>query len=430
MNEFSYRNGTLYAENVPVKLLAEKFGTPLYIYSKNHFLGQFNAIKKAFAELNPVICYAMKANANFSIMQEMAKAGAGVDTVSLGEIARAIKAGADPKKIVFAGVGKRDDEIEYALDQDILMFTVESEPELDAINAVAAKRKKVAPVALRINPDVDPKTHKHISTGKRENKFGIDIARAQAAIAQVKGLKNLKLLGLHMHIGSQITEFDKHGEAIDKVSALVKFAREQGMPLEYLDVGGGYGIAYKPEQGVGPGIEEFAKNMIPRIKATGLKLVMEPGRYICGNGGILVTSVIYDKPSGDKNFLVVDAAMNDLIRPSIYEAYHKIWPVNATTEVDAALDAKSGTKYDVVGPICESTDFLAKERMLPKSKRGDLLAVFSAGAYGYAMASTYNQRPRVAEIVVDGKNFWLARQRETLEDLTRADVLKPQVQTA
>ncbi len=430
MNEFSYKNGSLYAENVPVKTLVEKFGSPLYIYSKNHFLGQFDAIKKAFAELKPIVCYAIKANANFGIMQEMAKAGAGVDTTSRGEIARAIKAGADPKKIVFAGVGKRDDEIEYALEVGILMFTVESEAELDAINAVAAKRKQVAPIALRIDPDVDPKTHKHISTGKRENKFGIDIARAQAAISQVKGLKNLKLMGLHMHIGSQITEFDKHGEAIDKVSALIKFAKEQGMPLEYLDVGGGYGIAYKPEQGEGPSITEFAKNMIPRIKATGLKLVMEPGRYICGNGGILVTRVLYDKPSGDKNFLVVDAAMNDLIRPSIYEAYHKIWPVDANLAVDAPLDAKAGVKYDVVGPICESTDFLAKERMLPKSKRGDLLAVFSAGAYGYAMSSTYNQRPRVAEIIVDGNKFWLSRQRETLEDLTRADVLKPEIQTA
>lgn len=429
MNEFAYRNGTLFAENVPVKTLARKFGTPLYVYSKNHFLGQFDAIKKAFSELNPIVCYAIKANANFSMMQEMARAGAGFDTTSKGEIQRSIKAGADPKKIVFAGVGKRDDEIEYALDEGILMFTVESEPELDAINAIAARRKQVAQVALRINPDVDPKTHKHISTGKRENKFGVDIPRAKKAIEQVKKLNSLKLAGLHMHIGSQITEFDKHSEAIDKIAELVKFAREAGIKLEYLDVGGGYGIAYKNEQGEGPPIGEFARLMIPRIKATGLKLIMEPGRYICGNGGVLVTTVLYDKPSGDKNFLAVDAAMNDLIRPSIYEAYHKIWPVDATLPVDAPLDGQTGLKYDVVGPICESTDFLAKERMLPKSKRGDLLAVFSAGAYGFTMSSNYNQRTRAAEVIVDGNKFWLSRERETLEDLMRHDVLKPVVQT-
>lgn len=425
MNAFTYKNNTLFAENVPVKLLAQKFGTPLYIYSKNHFLKRLESIRAAFSELDPIVCFAIKANACFGIMQAMAQAGAGVDTVSRGEIERAVKAGADPKKIVFAGVAKRDDEIEYALDVGILMFTVESEPELEAINAVAARRGVTAPVALRINPDVDPKTHKHISTGKRENKFGIDIARAEAALAQVALLKNLRLVGLHLHIGSQITEFDKHAEAIEKVTPLIQKAKAAGQPIEYLDVGGGYGIAYTKEQGEGPDIALFAKNMLPRIKATGLKLVMEPGRFISGNGGLLVTQVVYDKPSGDKNFLAVDAAMNDLIRPSIYDAYHKIWPVDTSLPVDSTVEG--GVKYDVVGPICESTDFLAKDRLLPKCKRGDLLAVFSAGAYGFTMASNYNQRPRVAEVIVDGDKYWLARKRETLEDLMRHDVLKPDI---
>jgi diaminopimelate decarboxylase len=433
-NDFHYKGGALYCEGVPVAQIAEKCGTPVYIYSQNHFLNQHKSILDAFAEVDPLVCYSVKANGNLGLLRAMALAGSGFDAVSKGEIYRALRAGADPKKIVFAGVGKQPAEIDYALEQGILMFNVESEAELEAISRVAARRKTEAPIALRINPDVDPKTHKYISTGKRENKFGIDLVRAEACAKRIRELKNLRLIGLHIHIGSQITLADRHSEAIDKITPFIKQLQKQDFPLQFLNVGGGFGISYHPGEAVA--IDDFAAEMVPLIKALGLKMVSEPGRFICGNGGALISRVIYDKPSGDKNFLVVDAAMNDLLRPSIYQAYHLCWPAkHAMPDCSAVGDdsllekeqtlGKSPVIYDVVGPVCESGDYFALGRKLPKMNEGDLLAVFSAGAYGMAMASNYNTRGRPAEVIVDGDDFWVARERETIEDQIRGERLTP-----
>lgn len=431
--EFHYKNGELYCEDVPVQQIAAKAGTPVYIYSQDHFLKQHESIVQAFKEVDPLVCYSVKSNSNLGILRAMALAGSGFDAVSKGEIYRALRAGAEPDKIVFAGVGKTPEEIDYALEQGILMFNVESEAELDTISKVAAKRKTEAPIALRINPDVDPKTHKYISTGKRENKFGIDLIRAEACAKRIKELKNLRLRGLHIHIGSQITQDDRHAEAIDKVTPFIKKLKEQDFPLEFLNVGGGYGISYHPGEGLP--IKDFAGKMAPKIKALGLKMLCEPGRFISGNGGVLLTQVIYDKPSGDKHFLIVDGAMNDLLRPSIYQAYHLTWPVKhmglpdgSALGNDSPLKEEAiadGETYDVVGPICESGDYFALGRKLPKMNDGELLAVFSCGAYGMAMASNYNTRGRPAEVIVDGDNYWVARERETIEDQIRGERLTP-----
>jgi diaminopimelate decarboxylase len=432
--EFHYKGSELFCENVPVARIADKVGTPVYIYSQNHFLNQFKAIQEAFKEVEPLVCYAIKANGNLGILRAMALAGSGFDCVSKGEIYRALRAGASPDKIVFAGVGKQAYEIDYALEQGILMFNVESESELELISKVAGKRKVEAPIALRLNPDVDPKTHKYISTGKRESKFGIDLQRAEKCLARIKELKNLRLRGLHIHIGSQITQSDRHAEAIDKITALVNKVKKGDFPLEFINVGGGFGISYKP--GEGQPIGEFAKQMAPKIRAMGLKMLSEPGRFISGNGGILLTRVVFDKPSGDKNFLIVDGAMNDLLRPSIYQAYHLAWPAKQQGVPDgAALGDKSpltdanlgkdAVTYDVVGPVCESGDYFALDRKLPRMKEGDLLAIFSAGGYGMAMASNYNTRGRPPEVIVNDGEFWIARDRETIEDQLRAERLTP-----
>ncbi|MHC4839942.1 MAG: diaminopimelate decarboxylase, partial [Planctomycetota bacterium] len=415
-----------------VSQIADKLGTPIYIYSQKHFVRQGKVLAEAFKAVEPLVCYSIKSNSNLGILRAMAIAGMGFDAVSKGEIYRAIRAGAEPQKIVFAGVGKREDEIDYALEQGILMFNVESEAELDTISKVAGKRKCEAPIALRINPDVDPKTHKYISTGKRENKFGIDLQRAESCLKRIKELKNLRLRGLHIHIGSQIIGPDRHAEAIQKITPFIEKVKKADFPLEFLNIGGGFGISYKP--GEAPDLSAFAEQMVPKIKATGLKMLSEPGRSISGNGGIFITKVVYDKPSGEKNFLIVDGAMNDLLRPSIYEAYHLAWPVESKGLKDgAALAADSplkaepneGVTYDVVGPICESGDYLALGRKLPKMESGQLLAVFSSGAYGATMASNYNTRGRPPEVIVEGGEYWVARERETIEDLIRGERLTP-----
>jgi diaminopimelate decarboxylase len=432
--EFHYKGGELFCEQVPVARIASKVGTPAYIYSQNHFVNQMNSIREAFADVEPLVCYSIKANSNLGLLRAMALAGSGFDAVSRGEIYRALRAGADPQKIVFAGVGKRDDEIDYALEQGILMFNVESEAELELISKVAGRRKVEAPIALRLNPDVDPKTHKYISTGQRESKFGIDFERAKNCLKRIKELKNLRLKGLHIHIGSQITKDDRHSEAIAKVLDMVNTVRKQDFPLEYLNVGGGFGISYKPGEGLP--INAFAKQMLPRLKETGLKMISEPGRFIAGNGGILLTSVMYNKPSGDKNFVIVDGAMNDLLRPSIYEAYHLAWPVKQQGLPDGpALGNKSplteknlgknAVTSDIVGPVCETGDYFALDRKLPRVDSGDLVAIFSAGAYGFVMSGNYNTRSRPPEVIVDGNEFWVARERETIEDLVRGERLTP-----
>ena len=431
---FHYKGGELFCENVPVAKIAARVGTPVYIYSQDHFVRQVQAIKDAFRDVQPLVCYAVKSSSNLGLLRSMALAGAGFDTVSRGEIYRALRAGAEPGTIVFAGIGKQAEEIEYALEQGILMFNVESEPELELISKVAAKRKTEAPIALRINPDVDPQTHKYISTGKSENKFGIDLKRAEECLKRIRELKNLRLRGIHIHIGSQILKNDRHAEAIDRVLPFIEKARKMDFPLEYINVGGGFGIAY--DVGQGTPIEDFAKLMVPLIQKTGLKMISEPGRFISGNGGLLLTQVVYVKKSADKDFLIVDAAMNDLIRPTIYQAFHKIWPARHPGLKDGGAlgsdsplrDGNLGDKsavYDVVGPICESGDYFALGRKLPRMNEGELVAVFSAGAYGQSMSSNYNTRGRAAEVIVHGSEYWVARDRETVEDLIRGERLTP-----
>ncbi len=424
MELFHYESGKLYCEEIPVADLAAKYGTPLYIYSQGAILGQLKALQDAFAELKPLVCYSVKANSNLSILKVMADSASGFDVVSGGELFRVQTAGGDPGKTVFAGVGKTDEEIAAGINAGVLMFNVESEAELDAIARVAKSLGKVAPIALRVNPDVDPKTHRYISTGKKESKFGMDIDRSLRLAEQIVGLSSVSMIGMHMHIGSQITTTDPYAGAATKAVDIIAQLRGMGHPIEWFNMGGGFGIAYRGHEA--KQVAEFAKVVVPIIKSANVRLAMEPGRVIAGNSGLLVSRVLYTKQSGDKRFVIQDAAMNDLIRPALYESFHRIWPV----EVPAGLPAPPadfeaeipGTEpWDVVGPVCESGDFLAKDRALPKMEPGSLLAVFSAGAYGMVMASNYNTRPRAAELLVDGGKVTLARRRETYEDLIQQE---------
>ncbi len=425
MEAFQYHDRQLYCENVPVADVAARFGTPLYVYSQTAILDTLKSLRSAFAAVAPLICYSVKANSNLGILKVMAEHGSGFDVVSGGELHRVKLAGGDPGLTVFAGVGKTDDEIAAGLEAGVLMFNVESEEELDAIARVAAAMNRVAPIALRVNPDVDPRTHRYISTGKKESKFGMDIARSlRIAEAAVK-LTSLRMIGIHMHIGSQITSTEPYAGAVAKGVEVIDRLRKMGHPIEWYNVGGGFGIAYKKSEA--RSVEEFAAVILPGVKATGCRLAMEPGRVIVGNAGILVSRVLYTKQSGDKRFLIQDAAMNDLIRPSLYESFHRIWPVVAAPGLPAPPDdyeaAIPGTEHwDVVGPICESGDFLAKDRSLPQLGRGDLIATFSAGAYGMVMASNYNTRPRAAEVLVDCGESRLVRRRETYEDLVSQEL--------
>jgi diaminopimelate decarboxylase len=425
IDTFTYRDGQLHCEDVPVAKLADQFGTPLYVYSQNAILGTLNALKSAFAEVEPLICYSVKANSNLGILKVMAEHDSAFDVVSEGELYRVQLAGGTPEKTVFAGVGKTDLEIKAGLEAGVLMFNVESEAELDAIARVAAAIGKVAPIALRVNPDVDPKTHRYISTGKKESKFGMDIERAQCVAETAVTIPSIRMIGLHMHIGSQITTTEPYAGAVSKGVELIGRLRRLGHPIAWYNMGGGYGINYKPREA--RPVEEFARVIVPGIKAANCRLVIEPGRVIVGNAGILVSRVLYTKQSGEKRFLIQDAAMNDLIRPALYESYHRIWPVALPNGIPCELDqndkAVAGIEpWDVVGPVCESGDFLAKDRPLPSLDRGALLATFSAGAYGMVMASNYNTRPRAAEILVDGSHARLVRRRETYEDLIGPEV--------
>ena len=420
MDHFHYRDGHLYCEDLPVAELADRFGTPLYVYSKAAFVDQLKAIQGAFAEVEPLVCYAIKANSNLSILKLMADHGAGFDVVSGGELDRVLIAGGKAGKTVFAGVGKTDEEIAAGLKAGVLMFNVESEAELDAIARVSDAVGIKASVALRVNPDVDPKTHRYTSTGQKESKFGMDIDRSLALAERSKGLASVAMIGVHMHIGSQITTTEPYAGATGKLVDVIARLRSMGHPIAWFNMGGGFGIGYRG--GEEPAIAEFAKAVMASIKATGCRIAMEPGRVIAGNSGILVSRVLYTKQSGEKRFLIQDAAMNDLIRPALYQSFHQIWPVDVPAGLPAPPDdfegAIGGTQpWDVVGPVCESGDFLAKDRALPPLARGDLLATFSAGAYGMVMASNYNTRPRAAEILVDGPRAIVARRRETLEDL-------------
>ena len=428
MDHFHYReSGKLFCEDTPVADLAAKYGTPLYVYSEAAIVGTLKALQTEFAEVDPLVCYSVKANSNLGILKVMAEHGSGFDVVSGGELYRVGLAGGSADRTVFAGVGKTDEEIVAGLKAGVLMFNVESEAELDAIARVARAAGKVAPIALRVNPDVDPKTHRYISTGKKESKFGMDIDRSLAlAGSGERHPETCPMIGMHMHIGSQITTVEPYAGAVAKGVEIVETLRKMGHPVRWYNMGGGFGIAYKGSEA--RPIAEFARAILPGIRATGCRLAMEPGRVIAGNAGILVSRVIYTKQSGEKRFLIQDAAMNDLIRPALYESFHRIWPVSVPAgfpappaDFEAAIPGAE--PWDVVGPVCESGDFLAKDRSLPPLGRDDLLAVFSAGAYGMVMSSNYNTRPRAAEVLVEGTKARLVRRRETLEDLVAQELL-------
>ncbi len=413
MQAFTYQSGKLFAEGVSVEDLALRYGTPLYVYSRNHIREQYRAIASAMAEVKPMICYSVKANSNAAVIKTLVLEGAGFDIVSGGELFRALRAGAEANKIVFAGVGKTREEIEYALQEQIAFFTCESEPEAVRISECAKRLGVKGRIAFRMNPDVDPKTHKYISTGKKENKFGLDLDRTLQAYELASKLPNIEIAGLHMHIGSQILSAEPFGEALAKVKEFCKTLKAKYPTFRHLDIGGGLGINYKPDQqALDPKV--FAAVMLPTLKELGLLVVMEPGRSIVGNAGILVSRVQYIKDSHFKKFIVADAAMNDLIRPALYQAHHEILPVTATDKTVTG---------DLVGPICESGDFLAQDRELPDVKQGDLVVALSAGAYGFSMSSNYNSRPRAAEIMVDGERATPIRQRETFEDIVRGEII-------
>jgi diaminopimelate decarboxylase len=409
MNYFTYKDNQLFAEDVAVSELAGRFGTPLYIYSARTLRRHYRVLSEAFKGTDSLICFAMKALSNLSILKLFNDLGAGFDIVSVGELMRCMRVGADPGKIVFSGVGKTDEEIEAALKAKILMINVESRPELHRVSVVAQRIGLYAPVSLRVNPDLDPGTHPHISTGHRDSKFGIPLSQVDEYYAEARGLKNLELAGLSTHIGSQITETGPFAEAGEKVAKIVNGLRAEGIALKYLDLGGGLGIPYQEEA---PSPTQYSAALLGPLRNIGLKIIIEPGRVLVGNAGILATRVLYVKETDVKRFIVIDGAMNDLLRPVLYEAYHELVPVvrRAGTERQTA---------DVVGPVCESGDFFARERDLPLVDSGDLIAVMSAGAYGFVMASNYNSRPRAAEVLVNGGEVHLIRERDSFEDIIR-----------
>lgn len=422
MDFFGYRDGQLHAEDLPVGEIAREVRTPAYIYSRATLLDHFEKLTKAFAPLDPLICYSVKANSNLSILRLMKERGSGFDVVSGGELFRTMKIEADPMKVVFAGVGKTDEEIRYALRKQIFCFNVESRPELQRIHALAREMGLKARVTIRVNPDVDPHTHRYIATGKKETKFGIDFIQAAATLDGIEQLDAVELLGLHMHIGSQITEIEPYRQATEKLVDFADAQRAKGRAIQVLNIGGGFGIYYK-ERTAKPA-DEIAAVIVPPIQKRGYKLLLEPGRFVVGNAGILVTKVLFVKESGEKRFVICDAGMNDLIRPSLYGSYHRIWPVEAAAAEEAPGAPPYSGEADIVGPICESGDFFAKDRPFPAVKAGDLVAIFSAGAYGMSMASNYNSHPRPAEILVDGKGFKVIRKRETYDDLVAAELVE------
>ena len=411
MHRFKYKNNILYCEDVSVREIAEEVGTPVYVYSKNTLIDHYRKIKDALAELSPLICFSVKSNSNLSVLAALVAEGAGLDIVSGGELYRAKLVGADPKKIVYAGVGKKKDEIIAAIRYGILFFNVESQEELRLINACAGRMKRRVSVAIRINPDVEALTHKYITTGKKETKFGVSFSVAKDMFRSAWKYRNVNIIGVHVHIGSQILSARPFRNSIRKV---LKFLEKNRIFAEYLNIGGGMGIVYSFEEP--QTAAQFAKKVMPLLKKSGLKIILEPGRFIAGNSGILVTRVLYNKKTSGKKFVIVDSGMNDLLRPSLYEAHHEIVPVVKSK------GARKG-KFDIVGPICESGDFLAKSRKLAFLSCGDLLAVMAAGAYGYTMSSNYNSRPRAAEVIVDGKEFFVAKKRETYQDLVRGERL-------
>src|SRR6266508_76623 len=423
MNHFHYRNGEMFAEEVPLKHIAREVSTPAYIYSLATLKRHYKVFDQAFVKVPHIVCFSVKANSNLALLRTFAKEGSGFDIVSGGELFRALKAGGDPKKIVFSGVGKKRQEIEYALNTGILMFNVESEQELIVLDEIAAAIGKKAPISLRVNPDVDPQTHPYISTGMKKAKFGVDIKKSLETYKKAVSLANIDVVGVDCHIGSQLTSVTPFVDALAKVReyldrVLAGEMKKEGGEIRYLDLGGGLGINYHDETPPLP--EEYANAIVQGLEGLNVTLILEPGRVIVGNAGILLTEVQYIKESETKTFVIVDGGMNDLIRPALYGSYQAIQPVmknNAETIV-----------ADVVGPICESGDFFAKDREITRPKRGDLLAVMSAGAYGFTMASNYNSHPKPPEVLVDGDKYYVVRRRETLDDLINGEVIPAALQ--
>jgi diaminopimelate decarboxylase len=415
MHHFSYRDGELFCEQVPLSRIVEDLGTPIFIYSRSTLERHFKIFEEPFSSVDHLICFSMKACSNLAVLRTFANLGGGVDIVSGGELFRALRAGVAPSKIVYSGVGKKPLEMDYALNADILVFNVESEEELQLLNQRALALGKKARIALRVNPDVDPLTHPYISTGLKSNKFGIQIERAREIYLQAKQLRGLDPVGLDCHIGSQLTELAPFLEAVSILRKLLGNLRKDGVDIKYLDIGGGLGIPYDQETPPAPG--DYGSAVLDLVENMDITLIMEPGRVLVGNAGVMVTRVLYNKHGPEKSFVIVDAAMNDLIRPSLYRAYHSIIKVKKGNEQSPRIVA------DIVGPICESGDFLARGREIDEPAPGELLAVMSAGAYGFSMSSNYNSRPRCAEVLVDGSNYYLIRQRETYEDLIRGETI-------
>jgi diaminopimelate decarboxylase len=443
MHSFHYRDGHLYCEDVDLARVAMEFGTPTYIYSAGTILDHYTRLDAALAPVDHLICYAVKANSNRAILNLLVRAGAGFDIVSGGELFRVLAAGGDPAKCTFAGVGKSRDEIEYALEQGVYSFNVESEAELEAIERIAREKKIRAPIALRVNPDVDPHTHQYISTGSQENKFGIALNQVRAAYERAARMSNIEIVGVQMHIGSQITDAKPFASAIEKVAPLVLDLKSK-YGIKFFSIGGGMGIIYRRALESGSGkwwhdhggepsafsVGDYAGAIVPPLRDLSIRILVEPGRFLIGNAGVLLTRVRYIKQTGSKKFVVVDAGMNDLIRPALYQSYHEIVPCRASAAADAdpsksTSTSKSLERIDIVGPVCESADFFALDREMPEVHEGDLLAIMSAGAYGFVMASNYNSRPLLAEALVRGDKFALIRTRQAWEDLVAGEVEAP-----
>jgi len=415
MHDFAFHNGDLYCEEIKVKEIADKFGTPVYVYSYQTIVNHYRKLDRAFQDLEHLICYSVKANPSLAICKVLAGEGSGFDIVSGGELYRILRIGADPHKVVFAGVGKTASEIEYALKSNILLINVESFSELILLNEIAQKLNRKAPVAIRINPDVDPQTHHYIATGRRENKFGVDLQLVSEMLGEARNLPGIDIQGVHAHIGSQITSVEPYITTVQLILSLIENLRRQRFNFSWLNIGGGMGIIYRDEK---PSTaEEFARALLPILKKTGLKIIIEPGRFIVGNGGILVTKVLYLKKTVTKEFVIVDAGMNDLIRPVLYQAYHHITPLK--------LISRPEMTADIVGPVCETGDFFARDRKIPRVEPGEYMAIMSAGAYGFSMASNYNSRPRPAEVIVINHNYYLIRERETYLDLINQELIPP-----
>lgn len=421
MHHFRYVNDELYCEDVPVQQICEKVGTPVFVYSRGTLERHFKIFEEPFSSVDHLVCYSMKACSNMAILRIFANLGSGIDIVSGGELFRAMQAGVDPSRIVYSGVGKKASEMDEALAAGILMFNVESEEELTLLDQRATTLGKRAPIALRVNPDVDPLTHPYISTGLKKNKFGIDVERSLNLYRRAKQMKGVEVIGVDCHIGSQLTELSPFLEAADRLKSLTATLRSEGLEIRYLDIGGGLGIPYDAEEPPLP--SAYGEAIVDRIRDMNVKLILEPGRLLVGNAGILVSRVLYQKQGTEKNFVIADAAMNDLIRPSLYKAHHAVWKVHRqrTHATEGRITA------DLVGPICESGDFLAQSRDMEAVQSGDLLALMSAGAYGFSMSSNYCSRPRAPEVLVDGDKYSIIRERETYEDLTRGERIPPDI---